>query len=421
MRFILPPNVLFNLDLLRDKYQEEKKVDLSTSPSLIGMPLFFGGTDVVTRKAQIEFLEKMHAVLKPNIFKEEEIKTNEELQANLTSARIMLAVTLYVRSQISSSKRRSVLYRLLEDDLGITETNLLDEEDEEVCILAAKRFVTSSISALEDANVALKKANLKTLTEKEWHDFKEFVCNKSIKKTSPGLYVNYPITNVTQKLFGVAGSYTGATVGMLSGDVISHSTKTLSTKTKFTALVGSTLLVFGSAGPAGVALFAPAIAERLISAFCSISLAHILGVSLGIVGQGVGIGVGIPLDLAYKLICASCKTIGSYTYNTKKPMLTGIRITDGMTIFEGIAVEATQMDNVSEEYKQVAVDIREGQLYINETLVTVPETGIKLPVEVIELLKAKLHLSSQSIITEVEENVELDEHNNEEATDKTLA
>ena len=391
MRFILPPNVLFNLDFLRDKYQKEKDIDLSDSPSLIGMPIFLGGIDVVTRKAQIEFLEKIRAILKENIFKEEEMTTHEELQANLTSARTMLAATLYVRSQISSSKRRSVLYRLLEDDLGITATNFLDEEDEEVCILAAKRLLTSSISALDDANVALRKAGLKVLTEKEWNDFKEFVCSKSIKRVAPDLYVNYPITNVTQKLFGVAGAYTGATVGMLSGDVISHSTSALSTKAKFTALVGSTLLVFGSAGPAGVALFAPAIAESLISAFCSISLAHILGVSMGLVGQGVGIGVGIPLDLAYRLIWSSCKTLGSYAYNAKKPLLTGTRITDGMTVFNGIALEATLLDKVPAEYKQVEVDIREGQLYINDVVVTVPETGIKLPIEVIELLKAKLH------------------------------
>lgn len=409
MCYILPPNVLFNLDFVREKYQKEKEVDLNVSPPLLSKPVFFGGTDIVTRRAQIEFLEKIHNVLKANIFKEEEITTPAEFQANLTSARILLAATLFVREQISSSKRRSVLYRLLEDDLGITSTNYLDEEDEEICILAAKRLVTSSLSALDDANVALRNAGIKALTEKEWNDFKEYLCNKTIKKAPADLYAHYPITNVTQKLFGAAGSYTGATIGMLSGDVFSHSTNALSAKTKLTALVGGTLVVFGSAGPAGVALFAPAVAERLISAFCSISLAHILGLSMGFLGQGVGIGVGIPLDLAYRLIWTTCKTIGSYSSKNQIPLLTGIRIADAMTIFNGIALEAIPFDRIPPELQQVSIEIVEGRLLIDGKEVSVPETGRQLTVEQMALLKTKLRASTPNFHTAAQEEEEIDE------------
>lgn len=399
MRFILGPNKLFNLLALRAKYQVEKGVNIEAPQSLIGVPTFFGGTNVAARKDQIMFMEKMLLILQANILKEEDIKTNEEFIANWFSAKVALGAALYVMSQISSSKRKSVLYRLLEDELGISDSNYLDEEDQEECFLAAQRYV-NSVGFLEQANSTLRDAGNAPLTEKELADFKEFLASKTKRKLSTDPYADYPITNVTQKLFGVAGAYAGATVGMLSGEVISNSTKALSTKAQLTTLVGSTLLVFRSAGPAGVALFAPAIAERLISAFCSISLAHILGISMGIVGKGVGIGIGIPLDLAYKLLYATCAMVGSYMTSTAKPLLTGIRIKDGMTIFSGIAIEETPLESISDKYKTVVVDIREGNLYIDDELIEVPETGIKLPKEIIDLLKLRLSGEATTTLSE---------------------
>ncbi len=422
MRFILAPNTLINLDFLRAKYEKAKDIDLNTPPSLFGRPLFLGGTDVKSRKAQIEFLEKIRTILKPNTFKEEEITTTGELQASITASRVMLAAVLYVKHQIAETykirnpKGKSVLFDLVEEDLGITAQNYLDEEDEEVCILAAKRITMSSISALDDANTALRKAGLKNISETEWSAFQDFLRKRTISKLSQDPYANYPITNITQKMFGAAGSYTGATIGFISGGVISNSTNALSTKTKFTALIGSTLLVFGSAGPAGVALFAPAIAERLISAFCSISLAHILGVSMGILGQGVGILVGIPLDLVYRLIWSTCATIGSYTYSSKKPLLTGIRLADGMTVFCGVPIEATPVDKLPADYKQIVVDVLDGKLYLNGKPVNVPETGVQLPEDVIKLLEAKLKALPAP---DEDDGIELEEIDAAEATDRT--
>jgi hypothetical protein len=412
MRFILGPNKLFNLAALRTKYQVEKGVDLDAPQSLIRMPTLFGGTNVPARKEQIGLMEKMLIILKPNIFKEEDIKTNAELEANLTSARVILGTILFIRSQIGSSKRKSVLYRLLEDELGITDSNYLDEEDQEICILAAKRVITSEFF-LEQANQALRDTEATPLSEKEWAEFKDFLVTNSAKRLITDPYANYPITNVTQKLFGAAGAYAGATVGMLSGEVISHSTKALSSKAQLTTLVGSTLLVFRSAGPAGVALFAPAIAERLISAFCSISLAHILGTSMGIVGKGVGIGVGMPLDITYKLLYATCSMVGTYVSSSSKPQISGLRIKDGMAVLRGIAIEVTSLDSVSAKYQQVTVDIKDGKLYIDDKLIEVPDTGIKLPKETIEFLKLKLGVGTttqaegESVKADVD--VELDE------------
>ena len=421
MRFILAPNTMHNLNFLREKYQQIKDIDLAAPPSLFSKPTYFGGTDIIARKAQIEFLEKIRIFLKINTFKAEEITSLDELQANLTASRVMLAAILYVKSQISqtyklrSPKGKSVLYSLLEDDLGISAQNFLDEEDEEICILAAKRIVMNSISDLDNVNQVLKEAGLKYLSEKDWSDFQAFLTSKTICKTQKNPYADYPVTNITQKLFGAAGAYTGATIGYISGDVFSHSTSALSAKTKFTALVGGSLLVFSSAGPAGVALFAPAIAERLISAFCSISLAHILGIGMGILGQGVGIIVGIPIDLAYRLIWTTCNTIGAYSFSAKKPPLTGIRLYDGMTVFCGVPLEAIPEDKLPTEYKQVQVEIRDGQLYLNNKVVNVPETGMQLPKEVLELLEKKLHPAPYN----EEEGIELDEIDSLEAEEST--
>lgn len=391
MPFVLAPNALLNLDFLRDKYQNEKSINLNEPKPILSAPVMFGGTDVETRRAQIEFLEKMHLLLKAHFIKGEDISTHEDLQTSVTSSRIMLAAIVYVRSQISSSKRRSVLYRLLEDDLGISQYNDLDQEDEEICILAAKRYVTHSISVFDQANAVLRKANHSPLNPLEWDHFNTFLCERS-NKIPDSRYSSYPITKISQRFFGAAGAYTGATVGMLAGDVLSHSSYSSSNKMKLTAMVGTSMVVFGSAGSAGVALFAPVVAERLLSAFCSISLAHILGVSMEFLGQGVGVSVGLPLDLACALICYACKTISSYTFNTQTPLLTGIRVSDGTLVFNGIAIKPMPEDQVPADCQTITIDMRDGRLYINDQEVTASETT--LPAEFIERLETKLRMSS---------------------------
>lgn len=402
MPFILATDSIAKLDSLRAEYQKERKVDLSVQPSMIGMPAFFGGTNIEARSIQVTFLEKMKIILQSNLLKEEDIKTPEEWQANLTASRVMIAASLYVLSQIGSSKRNSALYRIIEDSLGITTNNAMDENDKEICYLAANRLINSSKIALDEGNSALKKAGCKPISEKEWSDFSKFLhssCNV-VKRDNP--YTNYPITSITQPLFGAAFSYTGATIGFLGGDVISHSTKAMSTRYQLTAFIGSTLIILGPAGPTGVAIFAPVIAGKLITAFCSISLAHVLGVVMGIVGQGVGLGVGLPLDLAYRLLWKACAVIGSHYYKeTNAAGLSGVRIADGMIVISGIVIEVTPEDKLPEGYKQHHIEIgKDNQMYIDGKQVTTPDTGVQLPPDVIEELKAQLKAHSKELENE---------------------
>lgn len=374
MRYILPHNILLNIDFLKENYQKNKPVDLNNKPGFFSWPIILGGVDVQTRKKQIEFLEKIYFILKPNILKEEDIQTSEQLFASITAARILIAATLFVKHRIAeqcyiSSESKSVLYQLLDQNLAITATNYLDEEDKEVCILAAKRYVTSSISALDQANSALHQAQKKIFKETEWNEFLEFVCQQPIRKVSPDLYVNYPITNITQKLFGAAGAYTGASIGLLMGDMISQSNAALSGKTRLTLLIGGTLLVFNSAGPAGIALLAPAIAERLLNAFLKISLAQILGMSMGVVGQGVGIAVGMPLDLSYQMLIQTCKMVINHAFTQQNLPLSGIRISDGASILAGMSLEEIQEGQLNEGNKEILVEIKDSELYMDGQLI----------------------------------------------------
>lgn len=391
MPFILPPNAVFNFSSIRAQYQDKKQVNFSEPQSMLGRPIFFGGTDVKARKEQITFLEKIYFILKPNLFKEEDITSIREFEANLTASRVMIAVALYSMSQMSSSKRRSVLYALIEDNIGITASNALDRQDQELCILTAKRLFTTSSTSFEDANTALRNGGMSPFTESEWDNFTTFLRIKNPNALMEAAQNNYPITCVTQKFFGMTFGYTGATIGMLCGDAVSRSTKALSTKTQLTAFVGGTLYVFGSAGPAGVALFAPAIAERLICTFCTLSLAHLLGRSMQVLGQGVGIGIGMPLDLTYQLLLKFCNAIGSYSASSPQGFMTGTRIIDGVTVVKGIAINPTAMALIPEDCVQKIVTVRDGNLYVDDTLIETPTTQSQLSPAIIEEINEKLN------------------------------
>jgi hypothetical protein len=392
MRFILPAGAFTNLNFLRVQYQTERNVNLEEHPSFFGLPTALGGIDVVTRSKQVKFLEKMRVVLNANLIKEEDIKTPEQWTANLTASRVMIAACLYVQSQISKPKKHSVLYRFINHNLGVTEINYLDSEDKEICMLAANRVINSSLCALDQANAALKRARMTPFTEIEWQEFSSYLSEISINNISANPYTNYPITSITQPLFGKVFSYAGSTIGFLGGDVASQSTQLMSTKMQLTALIGSSLLMLGPTGPMGVALFSQVIAGKLITSFCTISLANILGTVLGMVGQGVGMGVGLPLDAAYRLLWKACSLIGGYYGNhPNNSKLTGIRIGDGVTMIGGIAIEVTPIEDLPKGFEQKSIEIKnDGKIYIDGKLVEIPETGVQLPAEVIAELKMHL-------------------------------
>lgn len=380
MSYILPPDALTSINFLRVDYQKERNVDLDKSPSMFGTPILFGGTDVLARDTQTKFIKKMVVAFAANLLKEEQITTPQQAEASLTASRVIIAACKYVQSQISKPKKNSALYRLINSSLGINAENTLDTEDLSICNFAANRLINSSLVAFEHANIALRKANMEPFSEMEWEHFSKYLGEVTKKDDTLNPYSNYPITSITQPMFGAAFSYTGATIGFLSGGMVSESTKVMSTKVQLTALIGSTLLMLGPAGPMGVALFSQVIAGKLITSFCSISLAHVLGTTMGIVGQGIGIGIGLPLDAAYRLIWKACAIIGNY-YTDIPNNSTGIRIKDGMRMIGGIEIKQTtelELAELAKSYELVKVDLTGGKELTAEETKAIEQLKLQL-------------------------------------------
>ncbi|KTD03288.1 hypothetical protein [Fluoribacter gormanii] len=395
MHFILTPGCIAKFDNLRKAYEAEKHVDLNEKPSMIGKPIFFGGTDVVSRNKQVSFLEKVNSVLKIHLLHEQDIKTPAQRQVYIIAARFMMAACLYVQSQIGSSKRNSALYRLTEDNLGITVDNFLDDEDKETCYLTAARLIKTP-HALEHANVVLEKDGLKPFTEKEWKQFADFLNEMCQKKETPDQITNFPVISITQPLFGAAFAYIGATVGVVLAEGATNSTTAISPRVRLTALVGSTLLIFSPAGTTGVALFAPVIATKLFTSFCTISLAHLMGTAAGYLGQGVGIGIGFPLDAAYNLLWSICSLISRhYSKTPELAPIDGIRIVDGAMIIAGIPIQWVAENALPEGCTKKILEItEEGEIHIEGEEEIESESPMQIPPEVIEELKKQLENSS---------------------------
>ncbi|WP_019233649.1 hypothetical protein [Legionella anisa] len=364
---------------------------MNKKPSIIGTPIFFGGTDLVSRSKQISFLEKVRTLLKIHLLNEEDIKTPAQRQVYMIAARFMLAACLYVQSQIKSSKRNSTLYRLTEDYFGITVINYLDDEDKEACYLTADRLVKTP-HALEHANVALEKDGLKPFTEKEWKEFTDFLKEMTRTKESKEQFTSFPVISITQPFFGTALAYAGATVGVVMAEGITNSTTAISPRVQLTALVGSTLLVFSPAGPTGVALLAPVIATKLLTSFCTISLAHIMSTAGNYLGQGIGIGVGLPFDAAYNLLWSICSLISRYySKSSQLAALDGVRIVDGATIVSGIPIQLVPENALPQGYTKKILEITEaGEIRIEGEEIKDSDKPVHIPPEVIEELKKQL-------------------------------
>jgi hypothetical protein len=171
-------------------------------------------------------------------------------------------------------------------------------------------------------------------------------------------------------------------------------------------LIGGSLLLFFPTGAPGLALFAPIIASKLINAFSTITLAHVLGATMGIIGHGVGTIIGLPLDLAYHLLCKVCVSVGGYYYREyAPPIFTGIRISDGVVLINGIAVTIMPVEKLTEIHSEKIIELKielkeDGSLYINGKGIITAQDGIQLPPIVIEELKEYIKNYSTAKIEE---------------------
>lgn len=440
MRFILIPGVLEGFTNIRAEYETLRKIKLDETPSMLGMPTMFGGTDVKNRRKQISFLEKMKLLLDKFLHDENEFRsdldkfsTNMEKinnlvidssdklkslleakwRANLMASRILIAAVLFIQDQIGSSKENSVLYCLANKHLGVTNENYLDDEDKEICYRTAAELV-NSIDAFTHVNNELSVVAEKSFTKEEWDLFVSFIKKQELKRTTTKpVENNYPVTTFIQPVFETAFSYVGSTIGWVVAEAVSNSSVAITPRLQVTSLVSTAVIGIGTAGPAGVALLAPTIAAKLINSFCTISLASITGTAMGYVGKGTGVLVGLPFDLVYNLLFAAGSLIAKYATGTPNPStIDGIRIADGVLVIKNNPIQFKLIPgHMLPDMKGKRLQITEnGEIYMDDKPIGSPEEKITL---VIQELNDKLSSDADGEI----EKINVSKHDDETSID----
>lgn len=379
MSYIFPSGALDKFDTLRTDYERKTGVNLKKKPSKVGMPTFFGGTDVLTRKAQILLIQQIKHGLQANLHEVAAIEHPKQAQANLTATRSLIAVCLYVQSQINAPQSNSSLFNLINKALGINSKNPLTAQEQELCFHAANRLFSHS-AALDEINELLRsttKLKLKAISEATWNDLRQYIGQQCTTSSTPNPYANYPVTSVTKPLFGFVFASAGAAAGVVAGDIFANSMNGY----HLTATMGGTLVVFGPAGVAGLPLFAPVIAAKFVNAFFKITLATCMGFAMGHVGKAFGIAVGVPLDLAVKGLGKAGSAAKRYVRGSKKSApMDGLQIVDGKFMIGGITCELIKPDTITQgvETKYVIID-KEGYVIVDGQRVTDPKSGELLP------------------------------------------
>ncbi|QDP72399.1 type IV secretion protein Dot [Legionella israelensis] len=373
MGYVLPVDAIKKLKNLRKDYEKIEGVDLKQPPSFFGLPTALGGTNVSSREKQISLIEKIIAVLESNLLDDEQITSQQQYEAKYSASKMIIAVCLYIRSQISPtykvrSAKNSDLYSLLDEALGLHGYNTMSEEDKIECFNTAARLMSIK-GAFEDANATLLKAGIPVFSEEEWNEFSSFVNKKSKLKKSDYDFVNWPCTSISKPLFGYVGSTVGATAGILSGHIISTSTPLFPSHNYAAATIGNGIILFGIGSTLGTPFIAPIIASKLMDTFLQIFLAKSLHYAMQLVGEGLGVAIGLPLDYAYHLLCKAYGSIYEYMGGEKPAGLTGLRIIDGKQMVNGLVIETKPVkeSSLTEEQKENAILInRDGTCTIGK-------------------------------------------------------
>ncbi len=400
MRYILKNGINSGFQDIRQQYQDEKKINLDETPSLFSRPTLFGGPNVKERAKQIEFIENMYEVLAPHFLSESEIKTSNQFQSHIIASRLMIASCLYVLDQIKSSKRNSVLYRIIEDLLNITDENYFDEEDKYVCFLGAKRAIQSSKFSLDAFNATLSDAGMNLFSETYWEEFSQFLSKSSKAKKMETKYSDFQFTPIIQSVGSAVFQTAGFTLGCLVSDTFKDSSYLTSSQSKLTTMVGAGLTFVFIPSPLTVAIFSPLIAKKLLDVFCTVTLAQIFGYGLGLLGTGTAKVIGLPLDGAYQLSLKTASMIKSYYFQEKSnSQLTGYRIADGSLIVNGMALRIISEEKIPENYIQKTIEVKkDGTIYIDGKSPDEITKKLLIPKQMVEEIKSQLQMNQEELV-----------------------
>ena len=134
MRMIIKFDAFDILATVRSQYEQLKRINLDAPQSKIGLPTIVGGVDAPLRLKQISFLEKIIFVMCSNLLNEQTPATAEQYIANLAASKFCIVAAWYVQSQLSGNSK---LYKIIDNNLGITSINYPDEDDKQECFAAA--------------------------------------------------------------------------------------------------------------------------------------------------------------------------------------------------------------------------------------------------------------------------------------------
>ena len=347
MPFVLSENFITQLSNLRENYEKEAGVKLDRASQPYSISLFFGAKDVDSRKKQIVLMEQWVQVFCPDPSNPPLLDTKEALLEYITALRVLMAVGFFIKFQIDGtysfgSGGSTLMERLIHQAMGVSRTNVLDEETWACCLLAAKRFLGTD-GCFERVNARLKTP----FTERQWVDFTEFVttqCNLMDGKFKS----YYPITTVMMSAVSRPLELVGSATGYLVANVLVKSTSFQPVRYALTAMIGSgVFLLTGPTTNVGVLVLVPAITGQAIDFLCGASLAWTMGTALRWVGQGVGMGVGVPLDVSKRLLYQTCSLFESTP--EKDPTLRGMVLVDGHTVVDGEDFTMDDFEEISKE------------------------------------------------------------------------
>ncbi|KTD16325.1 hypothetical protein [Legionella jordanis] len=378
MHFVLSDQFLTLLQSVRADYISLTKTNLdSEGPNRFSM--FLGAKDVKTRNKQINFIEQWLIALDKELHPErllleklasikgtptdehsdlsqEEKSISEEqmiqimeylnsaewnsaMEEKLTSLQVLVTIVLYINSQIDPtyymrSPENAVLTQLLNKCLGITQTNIFDEDTRACCLLAAKRLLNEK-GRFEAVNALIEPR----FSEKEWDGLLNFVISQC-DGLHPKYKQDFPIMHAMKPLLGKPLELAGYTTGYIMGEMVGKSTKLVRSRLAITAFLSSSLLYFmGPPAAVGIMLLAPTYADRIVNTFCGITFAWVLGQAGSIAGQGIGMGLGLSLDLSWKLVSKTCNVISQIYSTGEKQKPSGVCLVNGHYVIDGIEVQ----------------------------------------------------------------------------------
>lgn len=321
--FLIPPGFEEELRFLRDNYQRLTGLDLSTAQQPYAISCFFGAKNVNARDEQILFVEKWLEVL--NLTHSHFQSIEEIAQAYLRALRVLVTLCLYTKSQLSSS---AILAQLIDNALGLSKDNHLDDKTRNSCLLTTKYYLKTYFLEARNASVSF--------TEQELAGFSAFVKEQCKNLDNKEEY--HPIRNLTMPLFSKPLEGAGYAVGFLMGRAIANSATLLPTQYRLTTvLIGGVLLTMPNAA-VGISLVGPTIAAHFLETFAGISLAWLLAQVGKITGEGIGYLLGFSLEYSAYLIGKGYSLIINQLHSApENSACSGISLINGQQFVNGVS------------------------------------------------------------------------------------